>query len=151
MYVFSSAPEFDGRAENFVSFQQEVELWLLVTHLPTNRRAPTLALARNKIPRELCLSLGADELKSDEGADKISGVLRKNLAPDASDAAFRDIVAFFAVRRPHLTLDEYLARFEMSRRRAEARLPDNETFPNIALPPLRLQNAGLTPNQKSTI
>ena len=78
-------------------------------------------------------------------------VLRKNLAPDASDAGFRDIVEFFGLRRGHLALDEYLSRFERARRRAEARLPNNGFFPDVMLPSLCLQNSGVTPNQKSMI
>ena len=103
MNAFSPAPEFGGEAENFAPYRQEVELWLLVTHLPLNRRAPALALAMDKMPRKLCLSIGVEALRSETGADKILEVLRKNLAPDASDAAFRDIIPFFGLRRPHLT------------------------------------------------
>ena len=120
MNAFPPAPEFDGRAENFASYRQEVELWLMVTHLPLNRRAPALALAMGKMPRELCLSLGTAALNCDTGVENIMDAPQKNLAPDASDAGFRDIVDFFGLRRGHLALDEYLPRFEMSRRRAEA-------------------------------
>ena len=131
MDVFSPAPEFGGRAENFASYRQEVELWMLVTHLPLNRRAPALALAMDKMPRELSLALGVGVLKSDTGADKIMETSRQHVAPDASDAAFRDIISFSGLRRPHLTLDEYLPRFQMARRRAEARLPNDRIFPEI--------------------
>ena len=74
---------------------------------------------------------------------------QKNLAPDASDAAFRDIFAFFGLHQSHPALDEYLSRFEMARRRAEARLPNGGRFPDTLSSSLRLRNAGLTPNQKS--
>ena len=104
-----------------------------------------------KMPRERCPSLGLDALNSDTGAEKSMEVLQKNLAPDASDAALRDIITFFGEHRPHLTLDEYLSRFEMARRRAEARLPDNGIFPDIMLSSLRLRHAGVTPNRKSRI
>ena len=92
MNAFSPAPEFDGRAENFASYRQEAELWLLVTHLPLNRRAPALALAMGKMPRELCLSLGAAALHCEAGVETIMELSQKNLAPDASDAGFRGIV-----------------------------------------------------------
>ena len=98
-----------GGAENFASYRQEVELRLLVTHLPLNRRAPALALAMDKMPRELRLSLGVGALNSDTGADKITEVLQTNLAPDASGAGFRDIIACFGLRRPLCTLGEYLS------------------------------------------
>ena len=32
--------------------------------------------------------------------------LRKDIAPDAHDSAFRDVVAFFGLRRTRETLDE---------------------------------------------
>ena len=74
---------------------------------------------------------------------------RKSLAPDASGAAFRGIIAFFGLRRSHLALDEKLSRFEMARKRAAARLPNDGIFPYITSSSLRRQNAGLAPNQKS--
>ena len=151
MNAFSPPPEFDGRAENFASFRQEAELWLMVTHLPANRRAPALALAMGKVPRERCLSLGTAALNCDNGVGNIMEAPQKNLAPDASDAGFRDIVDSFGLRRGHLALDAYLSRFEMSRRRAEARFPNKGFFPGIMLSSLRLQNSGITPNQKSMI
>ena len=72
MDVFSPAPEFGEKAENFAPYGREVELRMLVTHLPLNRRAPALASAMGKMPRELCLAPGVDVLKSDSGADKIA-------------------------------------------------------------------------------
>ena len=33
-------PVFDGKAENFASYQQEVGLWMMITQVPMNRRAP---------------------------------------------------------------------------------------------------------------
>ena len=117
MDVFSPVPEFGGKAENFASFQEEVELWMLVTHSPLNRRAPASALAIEKMPREPWLALGADVLKSDAGADKIMGALQQHIAPDVSDAAYRDIILFLGLRRPNLTLDVY--QIQIARRRAE--------------------------------
>ena len=69
-----------------------------------------------KMPRELCLSLGAEALNSDTEVGKIMEVLKPNLAPDASGAGFRDIIAFFGLHQPHFTLGEYLSHFEMARR-----------------------------------
>ena len=62
----------------------------MVTHLPLNRRAPALALAIGKMPRELCFSLGTAALNCDNGVENIMDALQKNLAPDASDAGFRN-------------------------------------------------------------
>ena len=98
------------------------ESWVLVTHLPLNRRAPALALAMHTAPREICLTLGVGG---------IMGAIRKNLAPDTADAAHRDIILFLVLRRPNLTLGEYLAQFQLTRRRAEARLPNGGTFPDV--------------------
>ena len=81
---------------------------MLVTHLPLNRRAPALALAMDKMPRELCLALGVDVLKSDVGVGEITESLQQHIAPDASDAAYSDILLLLGLPRPHLTLDEYL-------------------------------------------
>ena len=106
----------------------------MATHSPLNRRPPALALAMGEMPRELCLSLGAAALNCDTGVENIMEALQKNLAPDASDAGFRDIVDFFGLRRGRLALDVYLSRFEMSRKRAEARLPNNGFFPEMMLP-----------------
>ena len=63
------------------------------------------------MPRELCLSLGVKALRCDTGVDKITDVLQTNLAPDASDAEFRDIIDFIGLRRAHPTLGEHLSRF----------------------------------------
>ena len=144
-------PAFDGKPENFRSFLQEVELWLMVTQLPASRRAPALALAMDKMPRELCLAIGVDELRSESGVEKILEVLKKHIAPDAHDSAFRDVVAFFGLRRVNHTLDEYLSLFQMALRRVEARFPVGATFPEIVVSSLCLQNAGLTTHQKSMV
>ena len=110
-----------------------------------------MAMAMDKMPRELCLSHGVEALNTDTGAGKITEVLQTNLAPDASGAGFRDIIAFLGLRRPHFTLGDNLSRFEMARRQVEVRLPNNGIFPDIMLSSLRLHHAGLTPNQKSMI
>ena len=125
MDIFSPAPEFDRKAENFASCRQEVGLRMLVTHVPLNRRAPALALSKDKMPRELRLAPGVDVLKSNVGVGKIMETLQQHIAPDASDAAFRDIILFLVLRQPHLTLDEYPPRFQMARQRAGARLPSD--------------------------
>ena len=103
------------------------------------------------MPREVCFSLGVDVLQADERAGKIMETLKKKLAPDAPGAASREIILFFGLRRSHLTSDEYLSRFEMARRRAEARLPNGGTFSDILVSSLRLQNTSPTPKQKSMI
>ena len=71
MASYTPVPVFDGKPENFNAYRQEVELWLLMTHLPTGRRAPALALAMDRIPRELCMALGTATLTSDEGVEKL--------------------------------------------------------------------------------
>lgn len=111
MDAFSPAPEFDGRAGNFASYRQEVELRMLVNHLPLNRLAPALALALDKVPRELFLALGVDVSKSDTGAGEIMETLQRHFAPDAAETAFRDTIFFLGLPRPHLSLDEFLSRF----------------------------------------
>ena len=68
-----------------------------VTHLPLRRRASDSALAIHKVSREICLALGADVLKSDAGVGEIMEALHKNLAPDASDAAFREHFRVFRI------------------------------------------------------
>ena len=75
MLSSSPVPFFDGKAGNFASFKQEVDLWMMITQLPMNRRAPALALAMDKMPREICLGLGGDVLESDVGVEKIMDVL----------------------------------------------------------------------------
>ena len=87
MLSSTPVPVFDGKAGNFASYQQEVDLWMMITQIPMNRRAPALALAMDKMPREVCLGLGNDVLKSDVGAEKIMDALRKDIAPDAHDSA----------------------------------------------------------------
>ena len=135
-------PVFDGEAGNFASYQQEVDLWMMITQAPMNRRAPALALAMDKVPREVCLALGNGVLKSDLGVDKIMDALHKDIAPDAHDSAYRGVVAFFwRVYRP----------FQRALSRIGARLPDGAMFPDIVVSSLRLHQAGLSPNQKSLV
>ena len=90
-------------------------------------------------------------LKSDLGVDKIMDALHKDIAPDAHDSAYRDVVAFFGLRRTHETLDEYIGLFQRALRRIEARLPDGAMFPDIVISSLRLHHAGLSPTQKSLV
>ena len=70
-----------------------------------------MALAIGKLPRELCLSLGVEALNCDTGVGKIMEAPQTNLAPDASDAGFRDVIDFIGLRRAHPTLGEHLSRF----------------------------------------
>ena len=109
MLSSSPVPVFDKKAGNFASYQQEVDLRTMITQVPMNRRAPALALAMDKIPRGVCLGLGNDVLKSEVGVEKLMDALQTDIAPDAHDSAFRDVVVFFGLRRAHHTLDEYLA------------------------------------------
>ena len=104
-----------------------------------------------KMPREVCLGVGNGVLKSKVGVEKIMDALYKDLAPDAHDSAFRDVVVFFGLRRTRQTLDEYLALFQRALRREEARLPHGAMFPEIIVSSLRLHHAGLSPNQKSLV
>ena len=113
--------------------------------------ASALALDMDKMPCELCLSLGVGALHCDTGVETIMELLQKNLAPDASDAGFRNIIEFFGLRRAHLTLDECPSRFVMAHRRAEARLPNNGIYPDVMKSFLCLHHAGITPNQKSMV
>ena len=108
-----------------------------VTHLPSNRRAFDLALVMHKMPRELCLALGADVLKSDTGVDNIMEALQNNLGPDASDKAYRDFSTFPGLQLSHVTLDEFSAHFRPARQRAEARLPDGGISPQASLSSLQ--------------
>ena len=124
---------------------------MLVTHLPLNRRSPALALAVRKIPREICPALGVAVLKSDTGADNTMEALQNNVGPDASDAAYRDIIMSPALRRAHLTLDEHSAHAQSARQRAEARLPDGGISPGASFPSLRIHNEVIRQNQESKI
>ena len=151
MASFTPVPIFDGKPENFNACRLEVELWLLMTHLPPGRRAPALALAMDRIPRELCMALGTAILASDEGVERLMDTLHKNIAPAAHDSAFRDVVSFFGLRRTHQTLDEYLSLFTRALRRVEARFPEGATFPEMVVSSLCLQNAGLSSHQKSMV
>ena len=122
-----------------------------VTDLPSNRRAFDLALVMHKMPRELCLALGADVLKSDTGVDNIMEAPRNNLGPDASDKAYCDFSMFPGLRQSRLTLDEFSAHFQSAPRRAEARLPDGGISPEASLSSLCIRNAGRPKNQDSEI
>ena len=68
--------------------------------MDVNRGAPALALAMRKMPREICMAPGVDVLKSDTGAESIMEALRNNIAPDAADAVYRDVITFLGLRRP---------------------------------------------------
>ena len=151
MTSFPPAPIFGGKPENFNAFRQEVELWSLMTHLPPGRRAPALALAMDRIPRELRMALGTTILTSEEGVERLMETLHKNIAPDAHDSAFRDVASFFGLRRTHQTLGEYLSLFTRALRRVEARFPEGAMFPEMVVSSLCLQNAGLASHQKSMV
>ena len=143
----TTIPCFDGRAENFVFFRKQVELWTLITPLKVECRAPALVLAMCKMPQEIALGLGMDVLQSDEGITKVLDELHTHLAPDATDVAFTDIMGFILLRRDGRTLDEYSAEFHGARRRAEARLPTGSGFPDTVLSALCIYNAGISPQQ----
>ena len=97
MNAFSPSPEFYGKAGNFASDRQEVELRMSVAQLPSNRPAPALALAMDKMPRELCLAFGVAVLKPDAGVGETMETSRYHFAPDASGAARRDVIPVFGI------------------------------------------------------
>ena len=144
-------PVFGGNAENFASFCKEVELWASVTHLPSNRGAPASALAMHKMPREICLALGADALKSDTVMENIMEARQNNQAPDASDAAYREIFIIPGLRRSHLSLGEFSVHFHLARRLAAARLSNGAISPDAFLLSLSIRNASLTQNEESMV
>ena len=122
-----------------------------VTRRPLNRRAFDSALVIHKMPREICLALGADVLKSDTGVGNIMEALQNNLGPDASDAAYRDIIMFPGLRRTRLTLDEHSAHFQSARQRAKACFPNGGVFPGASLLSLCVHNENISQNPESKI
>ena len=76
------------------------------------------------------MSVGTDAIGNVDGAAHILRNLRERFAPDAIDSVFQAMLRFTYSGRADLTMGAYLMKFDMLRRKAEARMVTGSGFPD---------------------
>ena len=87
--------------------------------------------------------MGSDQNSEQESAQKITRVLRDFLAPDALDSVRQNAGGLPHFKRAKLTVGDYLARPDQSRRKDGARMQMVGSFPVTFVAILRTQKASL--------
>ena len=89
------------------------------------------------------LEEGSDILENSIGVAKTSDVLRNYFAPEAVDAIRQQVMRFTRSRRTDQSVDEYIAEFDLLRRKAESKMEMGAGFPEPFVSILRAYNAAL--------
>ena len=121
---------FDGRGSSFLDFEQQVFLRIRTAKADFAIRAYPSALHLRSAPREVCIAAGADFVSNQDGAARISDILRKFFAPDAADAIHQQATRFSHPRRAGQSIDEFIAEFDLPRRKAESEMDRAQEFQN---------------------
>ena len=91
----------------------------------------------NSASRKVCLAAGGDYLDNQDGVGRILGILRNYFAPDAADAIHRQVVRFTHFRRAEQPIDEYIAEFDLLRRKSAPKMEAGAGFPEQSISKVR--------------
>ena len=97
------------------------------------------------------MAAGSGHIVDTEGATKILRVPNDYFAPGAVDTINRVIARLLQFKRTAQTLDEYLVRHDLLRRKAESRMHMGGSPPETFAPILCMHTASLTRSDKSLV
>ena len=133
----------DGRCSHFLDYQHQAHLWVRTARTGVSARASLLVLHMQPVPGQVCLAGAGDILDRSDGVAKISDVLRNYFAPEAADAIRQQVMRLMRFRRTDQPIDEYIAEFDLLRRKAESKMEMGAGFPEPFVSILRAYNAAL--------
>ena len=112
--------------------------------MEAHKRAPALVFQAESTARNVCTAIGKDKLLQPDW----TGII---FSPDALDAAYQDAVKLSHVEKTTRTMDEFLAKFDLHRRKARGRTRPGGTFPEPLVAALCLKNASLSRHETSPV
>ena len=79
-----------------------------------------------------------------DGVERILEILRDSVAPEAEDAVHQQAMRVMQFRRAEQPVGEFIAEFDLLRRKAESKMEMGAGFPAQFISILRVNNAGLS-------
>ena len=114
-------------------------------------RASLLVLHVQPAPRQVCLAEGSDILDNSDGLTRILDILRSYLAPGPADAIRHQVTRFTNCRRSAQSVGEYIAEYDLLRRKAESKMEVGAGSPGQLSSILCVNNAGLSRHEQSLV
>ena len=108
---YKAPPEWE-EGKIFEKWQDEVQLWLLVTDLEEAKRGPALALSLSGRKREIALDIPPTELTDEGGVQKLLDTLKAVFARDEVDQFYECYVNFETITRSNGRMTDYIQNFE---------------------------------------
>ena len=139
-----SVPYSDGKGESSANYSHQVEPRRQATNLGPAERDSVLFSRMGSVAREACMAARSDVIMGRGWMRQVSNLFRVYFAPGAAGSVSH-------AERATQTMDEYLARFESSPRKAGAEMQSDWAFPEVPAPALCMQNAPLPLSRKSLV
>ena len=141
----TEVPKFDGQATSFADYEGKVLSWRRVSTMGPGKQASRLLLHMSDV------AVGKDVPGNSGGVDQILEISRGRLAPNSIGSISQDVVKFMYFKRTAQTIDTCIMEFERLRQKAEARMLMGFGLPDEFASILRMQNAGLSKNEKTMV
>ena len=84
--------------KDYESWEKSQKLWQVVTDLKPGQQGPAVALALTGKAREVVLELKIEEIKADDGVDKICAKLKAIYQKDTVDSAMKLLRLLFILK-----------------------------------------------------
>ena len=112
------APASGGRGADFLDYEHLVRLWVRTARAELSARESLLIWHMKRAQGRVCLAERSDILGRGDGVSTILNYSRNNFAPGAVDAIRRRVMRFTRFRRAHQSAAEYVAEYDLLRRKA---------------------------------
>ena len=127
------APLTGGETGSFANYAREAELRNRVANLEQIERTSGLVPRMDPVAREVCTASGNGRLVDTEGAAGSSQVLHDYFALEATHSIRQEFVRPQQCKRASQTVDEYLVRFDLPRRKPGARAQAGGLYPGTSV------------------
>ena len=122
---------------------------MLTTKTAPASRAPLLVSRAYPAPRQGCLVASGGCLGNYDGVARILEILRNYFDSGAADAIRQQVIRSTQFRRAEQSIDDFIAEFDLLRRKAEPKMDTGAGFPGQSFSILRMNYAGLPRQGKS--
>ena len=99
--------------------------------------------------RQVCVTASEYKSEKNDGVTFMMEILRNYFAPAAAGPINQEVVRFTQYRQTDHTIGKYIAELDMLRPNADSEIGGAVGFPEHVISSLRLQNAGLSRQEKS--
>ena len=142
MLPAGNVPTFDEKWSSFQDYERQVRLWMRMTHLDPSKRAAASILRANSVARQVFFcSLAATTWIVAMARCAFWGFRKIISRPGQRAWSSTGWRLFFHYRRAAQSVDEYIVKFDLLRRKAESRIEMSAGLPEAFVSILRMQNA----------